>query len=191
MADIAFNIVELTRQVFGLGAISISGSSLPRSIEYDGIETINLEGNYPKSRLLGNPVLDTVLFKQNINGEPFEYFLDRAPVISVNQPSHIVYSRVRRRRGNVKEIINLGDYVGKIEGIIANVDSNDPPYEEMAEMDKLKSTQPWEVESDLFAALEIFYLVIKDVKFPAYRGMGNSQPYVIEFISDEPIVLEI
>lgn len=189
MANLDFNVLELTRQVFDLGAISIPVGSLPSSVEYDELDTFEYSNSYPKSALMNRPILDTVYFKE---GERVIYHLTAAPVISVRRPKRIIKSTVRRRTGTVKEMISLGDYVGVIRGILTNADSLDPPYEAMAELAALNNKpKEWEVESDLFGHLDIFSIVITDIDFPASPGLGNSQPYVISFESDEPIILDI
>lgn len=190
MVDITnINVVELTRQVFSLGAIRIPVKGLSTSIEYDDIEVFDLDGNYPKSALFNTATLDTVLFKKD--GKEI-YHLIASPIISVNRPKHIIKSRVRRRAGTVKELISLGDFVGTIKGVLTNQESADPPYGQMADLQFLNdSIKEWEVESDLFTELGIYNIVIEDIQFPASPGIGNSQPYIITFISDEPITLNI
>lgn len=190
MVDIFnFNVVELARQAFGLGTIRLPSTGLPTSINYDNIEVFELQGNYPRSVLLNNPILDSVLFKKD--GKEV-YHLTATPIISINRPKHIVKSRVRRRAGTVKELISFGDFVGTIRGVLVNEDFDDPPYEQMAELQSLSdSVKEWEVESDLFTELGIYNMVIEDIQFPASPGMGNSQPYIISFISDEPIIFNI
>lgn len=188
MANLNFNIVEVTRQAFGLGTLTIPFGGLPAPVEYDQIDVIEVEGVYPKSKLLGANILDTVYFKE---GDEVIYHLDGAPVISLNRPKHIVKSRVRRRAGVVRELISNGDYIGTIKGILVNSDSNDPPYDKIAELARVADrAKEWEVESDLFTELDIFNIVITDISFPTSRGMANYQPYVISFESDEPIILK-
>jgi len=188
VANIDFNLVELTRQVFDLGAISIPIGGLPSSVEVGEVEVIDYTGNYPKSALMNRPILDTVYFKE---GKRVVYHLVASPIITLSRPKHIVKSRVRRSSGTVKEIISLGDYQGSIRGTLTNPDSLDPPYSAIAEMAALNEKEKeWEVEGDLFGALDIFNIVITDLQFLSSPGMGNSQPYIIQFVSDNPIILE-
>ena len=193
---IEINIIELTRQVFGITNFKPVLFGTPgETPNIENVDLISGEENLPKS-VLDTPIFDKLIFPDGTipaTGEDYEGIeLDDVPVIDISRAKTIVKTPVQGRTGIIKELIALGDYDIRIRGLLVNNDSYDPPEELFTQLSNLCNTvAALDVESGLFRILGIDSLVIERHSFPPLVGFTNVQPYILHCVSDEPLELSI
>lgn len=144
--------------------------------------------------------LGAVLFKRDANGsEAFcpvvishngkKYELPYS-TISVGMRKRIESTPMPGRKGTVKELINIEDYVFTIQGIVLG---EDLPEEELRQLDELFNiNEPVKLEN---AFSEIFLqrdntVVIETADYPDMRGVIGAQAYSFKVVSDTILELE-
>jgi hypothetical protein len=118
------------------------------------------------------------------------------PIISINSKKNIVETQLVERRGTVKELINIEDYEIIIKGFIV-AQTHEFPEKEVARLRKLyEFNVPLSIQCPI---TDIFLLrpdrngsdqvIIKELKFPAVKGIKNVRPYELLLVSDAPFNL--
>ena len=118
------------------------------------------------------------------------------PVISISSRKTIIETPLTERRGTVKELINMQDYEIVIKGFIIG-NSNEFPE---AEVGRLRTIYEQNSALSVQCPLtDIFLLrpdrsgsdqvVIRELIFPAVKGVKNIRPYQLRMVSDEPFNL--
>lgn len=190
MANFNINIPQLTQQVFGIkGYVAKTEGTVNPELKFaDGLETIEV-AEHSATSIFGTPIFETLSLDIPNTNDSLNF--EDAPVMSINMSKNIVLSRVQKRKGTVKEYINDGDYIVQIKGLLVNHDGEDLPYDKISSLNNVALiNQSLKVESRLLNTLGIHNLVITRVEFRP-SPMTNVQPYIISFLSDEPIELSI
>ncbi len=196
MTNFRVNLVELSRQVFGIkGFIPVIGGQKPTRIEFDDLPLIQVsEAN--ATSILGTPIREIIKFEGGVirsSGETFDPVeLIDFPLTDITLPKQVITTAIQGRPGKVKEFIALDDYSVRIRGLMVEDNSYDYPREQVADMNALaRVPQDIEVESEVMNLLGINNLVILKLDLPRLEGFTNVQPYILECISDDPIELKI
>ena len=196
MGEFRINILELARQVFGIGNIGPSVIFNPSTTpEIASVEVIEIDENFPSS-VLDTPIIDILKFVDGIDpvtGEKYEGIeLIDVPIIDASRAKNIVKTAVQGRNGTVKELIALDDYSIRIRGLLVNHNSYDPPEDDIIRLKNLEEIgAAIDVESELMRILGINALVIQRIDWPTLPGFTNVQPYLLQCLSDEPLELSI
>lgn len=112
-------------------------------------------------------------------------------LINVAQAKRIVKTEIQGRNGTVKEYIGLDDFQVTVSGIIVN-DNGAYPFDQVAALKRtLDAPVPIPVVNPQLNALNIFSLVAEGYDIPQEAGKYSQQPFTINFISDEPIELQL
>lgn len=115
------------------------------------------------------------------------------PIIRAVGRKTIVETPLIERRGSVKEIISIDDYVINIRGIIKRKDGYwpDRELEELLSLYRLNEAIP--IQSALTGRLlnGEEYVVITNLDLPEQPGFVESINYSIECVSDIPFELEL
>lgn len=177
-AGYQINLVELSRQVFGVNAQPLS--------KYPEID-VRDEAEPIASSLFGTPIFETLSYL--VNGENIQF--GDSPIITVNKVKNIVKTKVQGRSGTVKEFISDGDYNVTIRGILSNDNSDDKPYDLISQLNNLANiNEAIEIQSRFLNKLGIFSIVIEQVQYMNSKYV-NFQPYQLICSSDIPIELEL
>ena len=115
--------------------------------------------------------------------------------ISMTARKRIVETPLVARRGSVKELIQIEDYIFQIRGIALTQDDeeNELPQEAIAALNDLYNiNEPVELEN---AFTEIFLqadnkVVISEMDLPSMQGISGAQAYSFKVSSDTILILE-
>lgn len=148
---------------------------------------------------LGSPY-----YKTNLVGR--EYYMPvklggvdlHNPVMRVSCQKTIVETEMQGRRGKVKELISIDDYVFTISCFIVTPDNNYPEAEVKKIIDLYEINAEVEMRSPISDLILVTQermgfdkVVIYDIEWPEVSGVGNVRPYRLTVKSDEPFDLYI
>ena len=114
-------------------------------------------------------------------------------IVGIGFAKDIVTTKLRGVGGTMKEDIGMDDYAIRIRGVIIQQDEIVPQLAIKKIKDVCRINDSLKISSaltDIFLDQDEF-IVIKDVNFPAVRGMSGVQPYDISAVSDKIFELEI
>lgn len=159
----------------------------PDSGSLEGSEFVNMRNTLSSQTPLG-----TVLFMPvSIGG----VLLPNEPSVSVSSRKNIVETALvgSTRRGTVKELISIEDWVITVRGIAYNYDSKIyyPEDQVKALNDLYDRNESLEIKCALTSLLGIYRVVIKDFLMPEMIGVQNAQAYQFNLVSDEDFILEL
>ncbi len=121
------------------------------------------------------------------------------PTIEISGEVNIVETQVAgsKRRGTVKEIVSMGDYRIRLQGLIINEQSEyDYPadgvrkFREIVEKSSLTGLSI-AIDCELTTLFEISQCVVESFDLPALEGFPSVQPYSISLRHDEPFEYEL
>lgn len=112
-------------------------------------------------------------------------------LINVSQAKKIITTEIQGRNGTIKEYIGLDDYNVNINGFIIanNGQSTKSDMIDLQNMCNARVQIP--VTCDFLNSFGIFNIVIKDYTFNQEAGGYSKQPFTINALSDEDVVLKI
>ena len=190
LAGYRVNAFQLLRQVFHHYGIvkRVTADRGPKADEYGELEVFEYQEDYPTSAM-GTPILDTILFNP---GQEDEFFLEDSPLIRYTLSKKEKLSQIRSKKSAVIEETIINNIRFSIQGLIVNRDSYDPPYDRIKAFKELVNTEgSREVESDLFNALGVDMLYLKEARFFTDPGFSNVEFFEITALSDCEHELEI
>ena len=151
-----------------------------------------------KAFLNGSPVVDSLEIpsgKYTVYDESGSYEVDfegitiPTVIFDVSQRKNIVKTQVQGRNGTVKEYVSDGDYNISIRGVLASNLNGVRPEEDIETLANIcQVPEQIEVISQFLEYFGISTIVIESFSFPSERGFDNIQPFVINAISDEPLI---
>lgn len=115
------------------------------------------------------------------------------PLISIQARKRIIETPLVGRRGTVKELINIEDYVISIKGIAIEKDSRFPEFS----IQQLKDLYEKNTSLALQCALTDIFLqmddsiVIRSLDLPDMKGVEHAQAYAMSLVSDSAFDLII
>lgn len=190
------NIPELFKSHFGF-QVGFATKAVADTL-FNGLDNIEIiSGNLPGNAVskMGTPVWDQIkIYPKIIEGTGEKFTGYTFPIESVTEvilPKKIVETDIVGRDGNVEELMGLQDWDITIRGFLINYDTTDYPEDQVSELRdfaKLKSSL-LEVESTFLNLLDINYLSIHRLAFPAATGYSNVQPFEIEAKSKIPFTV--
>jgi len=187
------SIPELLERAFGVRPILLAQ---PRRVQPTGELELAVSGYreaYPASPM-GTPVVSQIRFApaNDPDGRRFEgYTMSPTTMVKVRKGKNIVRTSVQGRDHTVKEYISQDDPVITFTGLIINLDSLDPPHEELRQLDDLFSFRPQlTVQCRYLNALGITALVIQDFQSEEIMGSPNVYKFQIRALGDLPEQLE-
>lgn len=189
-----FNIPELFKSHFGFN-VGISTKDIPAKHGSHGINLVEFNARINKISLLGTPVWDFITIQPKIieaTGEKFEgYDFPLECVTEALLPKKIVETDIIGRDGNVEELMGLGDWQLIIRGFVINHYLGFYPEKQVKELKDLVALKDTTlgVESTFLNLLDIYYISLHEIKFPAAVGYDNVQPFEITAKSRIPFTL--
>ncbi|MBK6611844.1 MAG: hypothetical protein IPI59_15645 [Sphingobacteriales bacterium] len=182
-----FNIETLLRQNFGIN---------PQN--YPDIVTMKkVVGN--KNSLLGTPIIMPVVIPPftYINGQKnntkFEGMtFPAATMVEVNLEKTIIKTPLSGYTGTAKELFSCSDFSVTIKGVCCNYSNPEYPEEEVRLLKRLfdiPAAVP--IENELLNLLDINFIAIDSLEFPATEGYQNIQNYLLQATSDTPFELTL
>ena len=170
-------------------------------VDYSMLSEVSAD-DYVKS-YLGTPIMFPITlpggtYKQYENGnlvdvEMAAFRMPSSTMVDFKRAKIVSTTKLSAGNGTVKEMYGFDDWQIYIRGLLIN-DEGHPQATEAVE--QKKTLMQWEnladslaIEGDLFADLNIFNIVIKDIQFSQLEGAPNVIPFVITAVSDEPVEL--
>jgi len=176
-----------------------SGTNTPAL--YQGIQTIPAPTAASVQSVLGTPIYEQITLNVPAvvsNGvttsKGFSYTFPDWPLFDISPAWLIVKENVQGGtvNGTVKEFIQQDDFSITIRGFLINYASQDYPDQLVTNLWKvINSKQSLGITSKVFNLLDIHNIVITDAKFPGVEGYMNMQPFELNCLSDEPVILQI
>lgn len=186
----SYNLNELYKKAFGYVAppFPLGGIPDPKNL----LPVRKLNGLFDTSTMLGAELRMPCAFR--IPGEEL-WQLPNEPIISLRGKVDSRKTTLNRgkKHGTVKEIINLDDYVIKIQGIIYNEDEDDYPEEQVAMLRKhLEYPGAFGIENLITRIWNITLCTVDDFDIPRDPEKAfREQHYEIVLSSDEDFELEL
>lgn len=165
--------------------------------QFDFDEDTTSDDPIKYSAQLGTPIYSNLSLKagnytlkgKNVNYEGID--LDSV-VITINQSKNIVTTAVSGRAGTVKEYISKGDFVINVKGYLTNIDNDSYPALDVRILNEiLNAPISLEFTSEFLDRFGSFDLTVTDYSFPQEAGFRNRQAFDINFLSDNPIELQL
>ncbi len=201
--EISFSLADLFVEAFGYRSKAfdpdfklVSGDS-PSSRLSSGM----LGSPYYAADAAGREVFLPVTFTYSVSAdagstvERRDWMLPYC-VVSVSGRKTIVETPLTERRGTVKELINIQDYVIRIKGFLAGSGNNFPEQETARLRDLFEANLPVSLKC---ALTDLFLLhpdrsgsdnvVLRELSFPALTGVKHIRPFELVCVSDEPFSL--
>ena len=194
MAKYNIDLVQVFRDAFNIGITATflavrpdQATALPK---YGGIEVIQDDQSRARDEVLGNPVMERVILKNEDDPE-FEPLELPLALIDVRGGTEIIKTEISGRKGTVKEAFQVQDEQVRIRGLIINHESDEYPAAEVRNLKRVcEAMIAYQVESDLLNELGIDNLVIESYEFIDVEGYPSVQPYVLNCLSDQPFELK-
>ena len=111
-------------------------------------------------------------------------------LVTVGNVKNIVKTTLQGRNGTVKEYISDGDYAIKIEGKIFGNGPNNYPQDDVQALQKIcLAPQSINIINSHLNMFNIEDIVIESYNIDQQEGMRNCQPFVLNCVSDTPLIL--
>ncbi len=218
MAAITFNLADLFEKTFGYITLAfkpdfkpVSGAGnqdprFPSRVEqgaqgspYYAKDALGTEYFMPVSLVYTDSAAEAqsgdVVGANNNSGTQRKWDLPY-PIISVTSRKTIVETPLTERRGTVKELINIQDYEITVRGFMIGSSEEFPENDVTTIRTIYEQNAALSIQSPI---TDIFLLrpdrsgsdqvVIRELKFPALKGVKNVRPYELHMVSDEPFNL--
>lgn len=147
-----------------------------------------------KLSMLGQKIFLPVRLKIPEEGEDWIQ-LPNEPIMSIENNMIVEKTSVTRGngRGSVKEIINMDDYIVRLDGLIINEEEKAYPSAIISDIRKLMEYPgALQIDSELTRLYNITLVVRQSYNAPRDNSDKlRVQKYSIEFISDEDFELEL
>jgi Domain of unknown function (DUF6046) len=196
-----FDIAGLYAQAFGISRgkpfdgsqiiaarpATVEGYEYDGTVEAEGAEFVTVRDSLRTNLPTGRPVFMPV----RIGG----YVLPNEPSIEISSRKNIVETALvgTTRRGTVKELINIEDWLVRIRGVAINYDSPFiyPEDQVKALNDLYNRNESLEIMCALTRLIGVYRLVIREFTMPEMIGVQHAQAYEFVCVSDEDFLLEI
>lgn len=211
MADISFDIAELFERTFGYKSKAFNpefnhipgNSSLSPDRKENGAQgspyyAYDMQGReyfMPVTITYTNSSDDIGLLPGDSTGILYDWDLPY-PIISISARKTIVETILTERRGTVKELINMQDYEINVKGFITAKNNEFPENDVTTLRTIYEQNTALSIKCPL---TDIFLMrpgrggsdkiVIRELHFPAVKGIKNVRPYELRMTSDEPFSL--
>lgn len=152
-----------------------------------------VKGSLNRQSALGTPIFMPARIK-GIDEAESEFFDLPNDVITINGTKHVVKTPLagKGRRGTVKEIISLGDYQLRIQGIAVSTEFDEYPAEAVRRLREIfEINTALVIECELTDIFGIRQIVVEGARWPGIHGTQNAQAYEFICSSDEDVELEL
>lgn len=149
------------------------------------------------SSQLGTPVMSNLSLKAGsypLNGRTVNFQgIDLDSVLmTINQTKNIVTTAVQGRAGTVKEYISKGDYTINVKGFLVSEDNDSYPADQVRILNEiLNAPISLDFTSNFLDRFGSFDLTVTSFDFNQEAGFINRQAFNINFLSDNPIELQL
>ncbi len=148
------------------------------------------------SRIFNRPIYSDVTFHegqyidQNNHNITYTSLNVQDVLITVGNTKNIIETTLQGRNGTVKEYISDGDYTITIQGKIYGQGMNNYPQIDVQKLiDVCLVPQSIKVTSSFLKLFNVEDLVIKSYNIDQLEGIRNYQPFVLNCVSDFPLIL--
>jgi hypothetical protein len=182
---------------FGYRNVRIIGEGdSPDTRKADNVNIISIDDVEDKSELFGTPIFmplqfERVKYKDGNTTRIIPQFMIPACIVEISFQKTIVKTQVQsqKRRGDVMEHINFGNYAVSIKGILSD-DSGKYPMQKTKWLNDL-CLAPIEVEvvHRLLNEIGIYQLVIESGGIIPRQGYQDIQPFQLQCVEHIPIKL--
>ena len=206
--DIKYNISiqQALKEAFGSPSaplLYLTKSGLKASkIEGYSVNSIEDSEEYLQS-YLGTPLMFPMTLKAGIYNffdkgilsqvEMSDFRMPSTTMVDFKRSKIIKTTNLSAGNGTIKEMYGFSDWQINIRGLLL-ADPDHPQEAELVEQKKIlkqweEAADSIEVEGSLFADLDIYNIVIKDITFSQLQGKPFIVPFQITAMSDEPTEL--
>ena len=174
-------------------------ANLNQSKLYKDVQTIPLPTAASVQSVLGTPIYEQITLtvpatvSNGVVSSPQSlYTFPDWPLFDINPAWNIQKEPVQNGNGTVKEFISQDDFSITIRGFLINYASQDYPDQLVSDLwNVINAKKSLGITSQVFNLFGIHNIVIQDARFPAVEGFMNMQPFELNCISDEPVILLI
>jgi len=193
---IELDLNTLYKNAFGIRGIPVGNIQEPSiaaadQLDHNHIKPVGAQTLLYDSRLTKTTAIGTALFMPCMIGG---IQLPNEPIITINIKKKVVETPLygSKRKGTVKEIISIEDYIMSIKGVAINYnDSVNYPSDQVEQLNELfLKNEALEIICPLTQLLGIEYIVIKNFALPEMIGVQHAQAYQFAAVSDEEFILE-
>lgn len=149
-----------------------------------------------RSRIFNQPIYSDITFNagsytdQNSLTQEYQSLNVQDALITVMNTKNIIETTLQGRNGTVKEYISDGDYVIRIEGKVYGSGMNNYPQDDVQKLHSVcLAPQSISVTSSFLKLFNIEDIVIKSYEIPQLEGIRNYQTFVLNCVSDYPLIL--
>lgn len=189
----AFNIYQL---VFGYRAVPFPVGFQPGEMIHEPIDKISKLGtSIFKKNSNDQYGFCPVELQQHRNGAVVNSYTLPFSAISIGMSKNIVETQLIARKGTVKELISINDYVFNVSGVLLTNDVNeyDLPQDQLTKFKELfELNEPLKIINPF---VEIFIpgennVVVYDLNLPDMKGVSGAQAYSFTIKTDNVLELE-
>jgi hypothetical protein len=160
------------------------------------LSTANTEVRGYQATELKKSRLGTLIYESlelyNDNDELVYQFPDAVLVVLAERPKVIVKTPIQGKDSTVKEYIGMDDWHLTITGALINPSSKDFPEDLVSDLRAVYEQKiAFKIQGSSLCALNIYNIVLEDLKFERRPGYPSTALFTIKACSDEPIELEI
>jgi hypothetical protein len=150
------------------------------------------------SKIFNTPIYSNITFNTGSyvdqNNRTINYAVNGLVIedclVTVMNTKNIIKTSLQGRNGTVKEYISDGDYQIKIEGRIYGNGMNDYPQELVQKLHGIcLAPQSINLTSTFLKLFNIEDIVIESYNIDQQEGVRNCQPFVLNCVSDYPLIL--
>jgi hypothetical protein len=149
-----------------------------------------------KSQIFNRPIYSNITFNagdyrdQNNREITYSWLTVEDCLVTVGNTKNIIETTLQGRNGTVKEYISDGDYQIKIEGRIYGKGMNNYPQGEVQNLHAIcLAPQAINITSTFLKMFNIEDIVIKSYNIDQQEGVRNCQPFILNCVSDYPLIL--
>jgi hypothetical protein len=175
-------------------------TAVVEAFRYQNVRILDIDEVSEKS-IFGTPIfmalsINELSYKnpQNTQRVTIPKMFIPCAIVEVSFQKEIIKTTVQaqRRRGTFKELINFGDYVVTIKGILSN-DNGKYPIDKVQQLNDICNAPiAIEIEHTILNRLGIYNLVIESGSpVVANQGKQNIQPFTLSCVSDEQAMLQL
>lgn len=111
-------------------------------------------------------------------------------LVTVMNTKNIIETTLQGRNGTVKEYISDGDYTITIQGKLYGKGMNNYPQDDVQKLHNIcRVPQSVNITATFLKMFDISDIVIKSYTIDQLEGIRNYQPFVINCVSDYPLIL--
>jgi len=181
-----FDLNSITKKALGNVGLPFPEIEIPTGINPEASEVKTVEGSFNNSK---NEFNGTDVFPVKLDG----WEIPDEPTISISGGNNLVVTKLNRGDSiaNVIEEVNMNNIEFSMKGTLYSDDDSYPT----TLVNKLKSILTkggvLAIECNLLTRFSVSQVVIKSWKISEGIGRETEQDYVIQFIQDTPIEIEL